>query len=72
MVFEGVLEKMSATSREVWSVSEILPLFYFLFNLFRFHYFLLHDHFERVSAELVHYGSNRTDSESDYKDDPLQ
>ena len=47
--------------------------FIIFFNLSNFHYnFLLHDHLERVSAELGDYGSHRTDSETAYKDNPLQ
>ena len=37
------------------------------------HYnFLLHNHLERVSAELGDYGSHRTDSKSANKDNSLQ
>jgi len=50
---------------------KILTLFYFFKS--NFHYiFLLPDHVERVSAELGDYGSYRTDSESAYKENPLQ
>ena len=48
---------MSATSREISSVSEILPLFHFSFYLFNFRCFLLQNYFERVSAELGDYDS---------------
>ena len=59
--FYGVFEKMSARSREISSVSQILPLFYFLFYVFNFLCFLLQNHFKRVSAELGDYDSHLTD-----------
>ena len=46
---------------------------YFYFLKSNFHYiFLLLDYVERVSAELGDYGSHRTDSESAYKENPVQ